>query len=139
MKRLSESKTEMNENEVVEADKEQSVFYSLEITKNKSFLIDKHSYSKGVNYIKSHDFLCNVKDKINNIFFTLCETGQIDKVTEFFDKRISPDKRPEINKKYLHDFTALHIAIYNSKLFCRILFYMKYFKRVLDTNKKFYF
>ena len=61
------------------------------------------------------EFLWSVKDKINNNFFKICETGEIEKTKFHFDKKISPDKRPDINKKYLHDFTVLHISISNSK------------------------
>ncbi len=66
---------------------------------------------------KTMDFLYNVKDKINNNFFKICENGEIDKIAEYFDKRISPEKRPDINKTYLHNFTVLHIAIANGIIY----------------------
>jgi hypothetical protein len=56
-----------------------------------------------------------ITDKIHQKFFKACERGEIEKVKSMLDKRLSQDRKPNINHKYLHDYTVLHISITNSK------------------------
>jgi hypothetical protein len=53
-------------------------------------------------------------EKINTKFFKACERGEIEKILALLGKTIAPDRRPNINEKYMHNYTVLHIAITNS-------------------------
>jgi hypothetical protein len=57
-----------------------------------------------------------IKEKLNNKFFKVCESGDIDKVKTMLNYKLSGDRRPDINCRYLHNYTALHVSITNSKL-----------------------
>jgi ankyrin repeat protein len=56
-----------------------------------------------------------IKEKINTKFFKACERGDLEKVNLILNKKSSEDRMPDINEKFLHDFTVLHIAITNRK------------------------
>jgi len=99
----------------------------ISLYKNSKMTDEEESKKKNSNYFSNTqndfnhlddqiiDFLCDVKDKINNNFFKVCENGDYEKLKFFFNKKISSDKSPDINKKYLYNFTVLHISISNSK------------------------
>jgi hypothetical protein len=55
-----------------------------------------------------------IKEKINTKFFKACERGDIDKINLMLNKNLSTDRKPNLNEKYLHDYTVLHVAITNS-------------------------
>jgi hypothetical protein len=57
-----------------------------------------------------------IQEKINTKFFKACERGDLDKILNMLDKKTSRDRKPNINEKYLHDYTVLHISITNCKL-----------------------
>lgn len=54
-----------------------------------------------------------IQEKINTKFFKACERGEFEKINIMLTKKTSKDRKPNINEKYLHDFTVLHIAITN--------------------------
>jgi ankyrin repeat protein len=54
-----------------------------------------------------------IKESINIKFFKACEQGNNEKILSIFHKKYHDDRKPDINKKYLHDFTVLHISIIN--------------------------
>ena len=55
-----------------------------------------------------------IKEKLNNKFFKVCESGDIDKVRSMMNNKLSIDRRPDINCRYLHNYTVLHVSITNS-------------------------
>ncbi len=57
-----------------------------------------------------------IKEKLNYKFFKVCESGDIQKVRCMMNKKLSQDRRPHINYKYLHNYTVLHVSITNSKI-----------------------
>jgi hypothetical protein len=56
-----------------------------------------------------------IQEKIDTKFFKACERGEIEKVIQMLNRKTSRDRKPDINEKYMHNFTVLHIAITNSK------------------------
>lgn len=55
-----------------------------------------------------------IEEKINNKFFKACERGDLDKINVMLNKKVCKDRTPDINKKYLHSYSVLHVAISNS-------------------------
>ncbi len=56
-----------------------------------------------------------IKEKINTKFFKACEKADLEKITELLDRKTSRDRKPNINEKYLHDYTVLHVAVTNGR------------------------
>ena len=54
-----------------------------------------------------------IVEKINRKFFKICEKGDISKVIKMLNKKLSKDRRPDLNNKFLHNYTVLHISITN--------------------------
>lgn len=54
-----------------------------------------------------------IKDKINTKFFKLCERGDINKILLYLERKVSDDRKPDINEKFLHGYTVLHTTISN--------------------------
>jgi hypothetical protein len=77
---------------------------------NNTFIKDSTKH-KNKTKIKKH----LVTEKIHQKFFKACERGEIEKVKSMLDKKLSKDRKPDINHKYLYDYTVLHISITNSK------------------------
>jgi hypothetical protein len=63
----------------------------------------------------NEDFIkVQIKEKLNNRFFKVCESGDIDKVKGMMNYKLSKDRRPDVNSRYLHNYTVLHVSITNS-------------------------
>ncbi len=58
-----------------------------------------------------------IQEKINTRFFKACEKSEIEKIIEMLDRKTSCDRKANINEKYLHDYTVLHIAITNGNFY----------------------
>ena len=56
-----------------------------------------------------------ILEKINTKFFKSCERGELEKVIFMLNRKASIDRKPNINEKYLHNYTVLHIAVTNCK------------------------
>ncbi len=76
--------------------------------------LDKQILAPGENQGLDY-YLENLKiqEKISTEFFKACESGDLNKISLIIDPKKSPDRKPNINEKYLHNFTVLHIAISN--------------------------
>jgi len=85
-------------------------FYRLELDQNIKHRNSDHSTNE-LDYILEN---LKIQEKINTKFFKSCECGDYNKVLKLLDKKFCHDRRPNINEKYLHDYTVLHIAITNS-------------------------
>jgi len=90
-------------------------FLKVDDTKT-SFNINNLQESKSekiFSLLSSYTDESKIKESINIIFFKACEQGNNEKVLSFFHKKYHDDMKPDINRKYLHDFTVLHISIIN--------------------------
>jgi hypothetical protein len=83
-----------------------------------SELNDKPELTKIEDTFNNEEFVkVQIREKLNNKFFKVCESGDIEKVKNMMNPKLSRDRRPDINSRYLHNYTVLHVSITNSKYF----------------------
>ena len=82
---------------------------------NLSETSEKPILTKIEDIFNNEDFIkVQIKEKLNNRFFKVCERGDIEKVKSMINSKLSNDRRPDINSRYLHNYTVLHVSINNS-------------------------
>ncbi len=56
----------------------------------------------------------NYQERLRTKMFRYCEQGNLKKLKILIDKNQPNDSIPDVNAKFLHDYTVLHIAVANS-------------------------
>lgn len=56
----------------------------------------------------------NYQERLRTKMFRYCEQGNLKKLKILLDKNQPNDSIPDLNAKFLHDYTVLHIAVANS-------------------------
>lgn len=83
-----------------------------------SVKLESHLYSickkddDGISFMLEN---LKIQEKINTKFFKACERGDLDKINTMLSRKISTDRKPNLNEKYLHNYTVLHVSTTNSK------------------------
>jgi hypothetical protein len=56
----------------------------------------------------------NYQERLRTKMFRYCEQGNLKKLKILLDKNQPNDSIPDVNSKFLHNYTVLHIAVANS-------------------------
>ena len=85
--------------------------------------VDKIKLNKSLDLLKTFSVKNNInywleckkiKEKIRTSLFKSCEKADIETIENLLSEYNAPDRIPNINEKYLHDYTVLHISVSNS-------------------------
>ncbi len=71
------------------------------------------NYEKTNVYFSFFSDESKIKESLRTKFFKACERGENEKILSMLHKKYHMDRKPNINEKYLYDFTVLHISITN--------------------------